>query len=125
ELPGVVGRERDPGLDQVVEAAGAQGGLGQGVVAVHRAAAEQRLGHRAHRVRLAAGERERVVRLLVRARVAGGAGADLVRGHHDVGGAEAGQPHGGVVAGRAGPDDEARGGDDGYLLVADGDVVQV
>ena len=111
ELPVPVLREGDPQVAQPQEGPGRHGGLGQRVVAVHGPAAEQGVGHLNDGVRFVAGQRQLVVGLLVRARVARGPGAHVVGDHDDVGLPELPEPVSTAEPGRAGADHHGVRGD--------------
>ena len=125
ELAMAVGGEGHADLGQVQEGPGRTGGFGQCVVTVHRAAREQGSGEFGDRIRGCPSQSQFVIGLLVGARIAGGARADLVGDQADIGlvlvppGGGQQQLVRGRVTGRAGAHHD-RGGDDGRdLQVAD------
>ena len=119
ELAVAIGGERHAYLDQVRKGAGRIGGLGERVVAVHRAAGEQRGGQVGDRVGGVAAEAQLVVGLLVGAGIAGRARPDLVGDHDQVGVPGRHQSVGGAIAGRTGADHDGGGDDGGNLVVLD------
>src|SRR5699024_7965490 len=86
-------------------------------VSIHCAARKQGLRHVVHRVRLVAGEREFIVRLLVRTGISARACVNLVSDHYDVVDTLGPQSISGSVAGRAGADDEGMATNYGDLSV--------
>ena len=109
-VPGVlaegVAGKRHAEFDEVEERARRERGLGERNVAMHAAAGEERLGERQGRIGFVARKPELVVRLLVGARVDGGAHLKPLGGDADVLDAQVAQLDGGVETRRSGTDDK-------------------
>ena len=114
-----VHRKRNPEPDELEEASCRQSGIGQRKITVHGATAHKRLCHIVNAVLHAARKIELVVRLFIRARVAGGAHHSALRDDENVRHAERIERIRRVIACRPTSDDRGRGCEMRYLPTAD------